>query len=151
MMVEVTFSEPSGAKTTTLVRPGDSYRSTKRTGWHYLRGDNREGTETMTETTTKTQAYLAGHDRGLTSGSWVIDGNTSEDQARRLLKGITDGDPMDMAPSPLSGEWAGESIPELSDTYSIDLTDETNADEFEEGFSEGFWHQVETDAKAVLA
>ena len=106
----------------------------------------------MTETTIETQAFLAGHDRGLVSGSWVIDGNTNEDQAGRLLKGITDGDPaiMDMAPSPLSGEWAGESIPELSDKYDIDLTDETNADEFEAGFSRGFWDQVETDAKGLL-
>ncbi len=106
----------------------------------------------MTETTTNTKAYLAGHDRGLVSGSWVIDGNTNTDQAKRLLAGIADGHPeiMDMAPNPLSGEWAGESIPELSNEYDIDLTDETNADEFEEGFSQGFWDQVETDAKAML-
>lgn len=110
----------------------------------------------MTETSdtiSVTEAHSAGYDRGQTSGSWVIDGNTSEDHARRLLAGITDGDPeiMDMAPAPLSGEWAGESIPELSDEYGIDLTDETNADEFEQGFSEGFWDEVETSAKAVLA
>lgn len=108
---------------------------------------------TTNDTISVTEAHSAGYDRGQDSGSWVIDGNTSEDQAKRLLKGITDGDPkiMDMAPSPLSGEWAGESIPELSDEYGIDLTNEINADEFEQGFSEGFWDEVERSAKAVLA
>jgi hypothetical protein len=38
--------------------------------------------------------------------------------------------------APLSGEWAGESIPELSATYGIDLWDEDNQDEFEVGFFE---------------
>ncbi len=36
--------------------------------------------------------------------------------------------------SPLSGEWAGESIPEISAQYDIDLFDQDLADAFEEGF-----------------
>jgi hypothetical protein len=36
--------------------------------------------------------------------------------------------------SPLSGEWAGESIPELSDRFGVDLWDEDLADAFEAGF-----------------
>jgi len=35
---------------------------------------------------------------------------------------------------PLSGEWAGESIPELSDRYDVDLWDMSLADRFEDGF-----------------
>ena len=38
--------------------------------------------------------------------------------------------------APLSGEWAGESMPEIGDRYGIDLGDEAVADGFEEGF---FW------------
>lgn len=36
--------------------------------------------------------------------------------------------------APLSGEWAGESIPELTALYGVDLFDSDNADEFEDGF-----------------
>src|SRR5437879_1965057 len=48
---------------------------------------------------------------GVAAGSWVIDGNTSEDTARSLLQGIEDDDPMvmDSLPDPSwSGEWADE-------------------------------------------
>jgi len=38
--------------------------------------------------------------------------------------------------APLSGEFGGESIPELSDFYGLDLTDRELADAFEEGFYE---------------
>ncbi len=36
--------------------------------------------------------------------------------------------------SPLSGEWAGESIPEIGERYDLDLFDSELADKFEEGF-----------------
>lgn len=39
--------------------------------------------------------------------------------------------------APLSGEWAGESIPELSSTYGYDLWDSDLADSFESGFYDG--------------
>ncbi len=35
---------------------------------------------------------------------------------------------------PLSGTWAGESIPEISERYDLDLFDSELADKFEEGF-----------------
>ena len=38
---------------------------------------------------------------------------------------------------PLSGEWAGESIPELSRAYGLDLHDSDIADSFEAGFYAG--------------
>ncbi len=50
-----------------------------------------------------------GYSAGVAAGSWVVDGNTSEATARRILEGIAEGDPvvMDSLPSsPLSGEWA---------------------------------------------
>lgn len=36
--------------------------------------------------------------------------------------------------APLSGEWAGESIPELSERYDLDLFDDELALQFEAGF-----------------
>ncbi len=35
---------------------------------------------------------------------------------------------------PLSGTWAGESIPEIGERYDLDLFDSELADAFEEGF-----------------
>ncbi len=35
---------------------------------------------------------------------------------------------------PLSGEWAGESIPHISEKYDLDLFDTELADQFELGF-----------------
>ncbi len=43
----------------------------------------------------------------------------------------------DRVSPPLSGEWAGESIPELSHTYGYDLGDSDIADSFEAGFYAG--------------
>ncbi len=101
------------------------------------------------------EAYKAGKELGEAAGSWIIDGNTSDETARYLLKGITDGDPAVLDQhgprSPLSGEWAGESIPELSDQYGIDLTDDDEATRFEEGYDTGYWDTVERDARAIAA
>ena len=40
--------------------------------------------------------------------------------------------------SPLSGEWAGESMGELSTQYGIDLSDPEVADCFEDGFNSAY-------------
>ena len=97
----------------------------------------------------RTKAYRAGLERGGAAGSWAIDGNTSDESKAAIVKGYDDGDPavMDMCPAPLSGEWAGESIPELSAEYGIDLYDADKADDFEEGFADGFWREVLRAAK----
>ena len=96
--------------------------------------------------------YDAGKAAGEAAGSWVIDGNTTDETARYLLKGIADGDPavLDMMPYPLSGEWAGESMPELEDLYGIALEDDDDMQLFEEGFGVGYWDTVETAARGVL-
>ena len=101
---------------------------------------------------TETDAYRAGESRGHDLGSWIIDGNTTVATAEHIVDGIENGNPevMDMQPAPLSGEWAGESITELSDLYDIDLEDDETATEFEEGFSDGFWQEVESAARFIL-
>ena len=43
----------------------------------------------------------------------------------------------DRVSPPLSGEWGGESIPELSHAYGYDLSDSDVADSFEAGFYAG--------------
>lgn len=101
--------------------------------------------------------------RGEAAGSWVIDGNTSEAEARAILQGYEDGDPevMDLQPSPLSGEWAGDPTPqslmaELG-VHHLPYGDKTDseeesdlADAYEEGFGEGFWNEVQRAARAKL-
>lgn len=106
----------------------------------------------MTESTNEERARAAGFERGVGAGSWVLDGNSSASAARAILTGLEDGDPeiMDVQPAPLSGEWAGESIPELSADLGIDLEDDELATIFEAAFSEGFWQEVERSARAML-
>lgn len=91
--------------------------------------------------------FEQGKEAGRAAGSWVIDGNTKTETVQRILKGIEEGDPevMDLQPSPLSGEWAGESITEI---LGAEATTE-DMDAYEEGFSEAFWMEVEQSARAV--
>lgn len=100
----------------------------------------------------QSEAYRAGYDHGQARGSWVLDGNSTVETARRIVEGYNDGDPeiMDMQPAPLSGEWAGESIPEMSDYFDMDLSDETVADDFEQGFSDGYWTEILTTAREMF-
>lgn len=99
-----------------------------------------------------TAADTAGHKAGTAAGSWVLDGNSTNETAHRILEGLEDGDPeiFDMCPSPLSGEWAGESIPELSAEYGIDLEDDILASAFEQGFADGWSAEVERSARVIL-
>lgn len=47
------------------------------------------------------------------------------------------GEPVEI-PSPLSGEWAGESIPELFGLAVGEEYDESVADDYEQQYSDGF-------------
>ena len=97
-----------------------------------------------------------GYAAGKSAGSWVTDGNTSVREYRAILAGIESGDPevMDMEPSPLSGEWAGESIPEIIEGYADMPDDGVEQDaactEYEQGFSQGFWETVEHDCRVQV-
>ena len=97
----------------------------------------------------RSKFYKDGYAAGLAAGSWVIDGNTTTERCAAILKGLEDGDPavMDLQPAPLSGEWAGESIPELfgytPSSRCLDL--------YEEGYSAGFWDEVERAARYQVA
>lgn len=97
-------------------------------------------------------AFESGKDAGRAAGSWVVDGNTTTSTARTVLQQLDDHDPelMDMIPNPLSGEWAGESIPELSGYYGIDLEDDNLATLFETAYVDGWMFEVARSAHAIL-
>lgn len=99
------------------------------------------------------KAYRLGKEYGQVRGSWVFNGNTDEVTYRKVLEGYEDGDPevMDLQPAPLSGEWGGESISELSDYFGLDLEDDDIAQDFEDGFSDGFWSEVIDTARRMVS
>ena len=98
------------------------------------------------------KAYRAGRDHGRARGSWVIDGNTTDAYKAHIIRGYDEGDPevLDLCPSPLSGEWAGESISELSAEFGVDLHDDDRASDFEDGFADGFWEEVLSSARGTI-
>jgi hypothetical protein len=112
----------------------------------------------MSADTIQEQADAAGYEAGTAAGSWVIDGNTTEDAARTILEGIADGDPevMDALPSaPLSGEWAGAPLPrDILRDLDADEYDDDAADEilraYEDGYSRGVVDEVQRSALATL-
>jgi hypothetical protein len=95
------------------------------------------------------RARDAGYAHGKAAGSWVIDGNTSADTARYLLKGLEDGDPevYDRLPSsPLSGEWADSPTPasvlaDLGVSEDCEGADDL-LNEYEDAFSDGVTDEV---------
>jgi len=104
------------------------------------------------------RAEQEGFEHGVTAGSWLLDGNSSEEAARRLLTGIEDGDPeiLDALPSsPLSGEWADSLTPaDVLGWYDLDEDHEAADDvlrAFEDGFSRGVEAEAVRSATALLA
>ena len=103
----------------------------------------------MTKTQAICEAFSRGRSAGRAAGSWVVDGNTKAETARYILRGIEDGDPevMDMQPSALSGENAGESIEELLGdllTRRTPTTQEAIMNEYETAFQSAYWDEVQT-------
>jgi len=90
------------------------------------------------------KARANGYSDGEDAASWLLDGNSSDAAALKLLRGIRDGDPevLDQLPgSPLSGEYAGEKVPNdvLRD---VDLEEDDELAEaaiaaYEDGFDSG--------------
>jgi hypothetical protein len=84
--------------------------------------------------------YDIGYRDGRNSARWVTDGNTTTETFLSIYKGWENGNPetMDLQPNPLSGEWAGESIPEIFGHHPEDV----NLFDYEDGFSDGFWLEL---------
>jgi len=105
-------------------------------------------------------AYAKGEDAALAAASWVIDGNTSQEHIRRMVKWFDDGDPqLDQflpAYPNLSGEMADGLTPsklvdELIGDVSLD-DDVINeiCDAFEEGVADHFRPECERILRAAV-
>ncbi len=96
------------------------------------------------QTREENKAYDIGYEGGQAAGTWLV----TEDNASTVLQALADCE-LDF-PTPLNGEWAGESIPELTAEYGINLADEWIADSFECGYIDGYCEQVEREARAYV-
>ena len=105
----------------------------------------------------QTAAAKLGRERGMATGSWLIDANISDDTAQAIITGYEDGDPdvMDLCPPPLSGEWADDPTPAgVLAQLGLDDMDDTAPDvldAYEDAFSSAFWAEVIRAAEAVLS
>jgi hypothetical protein len=102
-------------------------------------------------------ARARGLEDGKAAGSWVIDGNTSDEAKRTILQQLDDGDPVvyDLMPSsPLSGEWADGLLPrDILEPFGID-EDDDRADDiltaYEDAYDEAVVDEVERSCIATL-
>lgn len=91
-------------------------------------------------------------DAGKSSASWLVDGNTSEDTCRAILKQFDDGDPAaPSAPSPFSGEWAGDPTIEdvITDVCSVDFDslEPEEVDELATAYEDAFYSAWQDEAE----
>jgi hypothetical protein len=99
------------------------------------------------------RAERLGRRAGKAAGTWAIDGNTSADAARALLRGIDEGDPavLDAMPDPHGDdEFSHEGVlldlgvhPEGDDADRV-------LESYRVGFDSGYWAEVERAAHAML-
>jgi hypothetical protein len=99
--------------------------------------------------------YQIGKDRGINSAldAYPRTDWKSREESQRIAqdikKGYEDGDQriFDFQPSPLSGEWAGESMMEIFGRYPT----EAMMNNYETGFSDGFWGKILEKCEEVIA
>ena len=110
----------------------------------------------MSDLTYKAQAYKRGEDAAIAAASWVIDGNTSQDHIRRMVKWFDDGDPMNdhflPARPNLSGEWGDEYTPHslVNDVCGLTNCTSEMRDEICEAFDEGVADHFEPECERIL-
>lgn len=92
-----------------------------------------------------TESRALGYQNGIANGDALAVGNTTLAEYTKIREGYNEGDCqiMDLCPNPLSGELAGESIPEIFNlNVGENWPDEETLTEYEQGFQEGFWDKV---------
>lgn len=93
---------------------------------------------------TKREAIRLGRARGLAAASWVFDGNTTAYTYEAAKRGIDDGDPEVLdrlcPPNWLSGEWSGESIPEI---FGDSRVSDAAMEAYCEAADAAYWAEVE--------
>ncbi len=93
----------------------------------------------------ETKAANDGREIGAAAALWTLDGNTDDRAVAVVCKMFADGDPAvyDVFSGPsLSGEWAGESISEISGRGDWSPTDDA-CTAWEDAASDAFWSRVE--------
>ena len=98
------------------------------------------------------RAEELGRDAGKTAAGSVFDGNTPEEEYRRVLRGIDDGDPavLDAIEPPAIGPAAGYDQDDLARDLGLDPADPALPDAvpaYADAFSESFWTEVERTAR----
>ncbi len=147
------FSRKGGADIIETSDP-EQARRMPRYLWH--RGQRREVRYTADADTLPAEAEALGRQAGESAGSWVVDGNTSQETARAILRMIEEGDPELEAPPPLSGEWSGGLLAaDVLASVGPGLTEDSPAADdvltaFETGYSDGWYAEVERSARATL-
>ena len=105
------------------------------------------------------QATARGRKAGQNKASWVFDGNTPDATYRNVLAAIEEGAPQILDAlgwSPLSGEWAGESIPELlgdliyGEEEDEDENYEAVTTAYEEAATEAYWDAIEATCRRMI-
>lgn len=100
------------------------------------------------------RAERLGKSKGHSAGTWAIDGNTSDDTRRALLKGIDDGDPAayDSEPSAYDDDGVSGILTDLDLHPDGDHDDNrTILERYENAFSEAYWAEVERAARVALS
>lgn len=98
--------------------------------------------------------YAQGYEDGSAAGSWVIDGNTTDETCRTLLEQDEEGDPAlwDGLPTLTLGEWADdptfEKILESLDIEPDDDVDFERWNAYSAGWHDGCHDQAVRDAYA---
>lgn len=109
--------------------------------------------------TVEQRAARLGAEHGLRAGAWIIDGNTTPESARAILRGIEEGDPFILDNLPivpdLTGEWAdrpsGTAIYfEITEADEIgdDFTDVL--DIYEQAYTDAAVAEIERSARAMV-
>jgi hypothetical protein len=102
------------------------------------------------------EAEALGKQAGESAASWIVDGNTSTETAREIVRMIEEGDPAFEAPAPLSGEWSGGLVAtDVLASAGCGLTEDDEAagdvlDAFERGYCDGWYAEAERRTRAVL-
>jgi hypothetical protein len=118
--------------------------------------DNADGNP-YAQFTPEHRVWAKAQENGKAAASWIFDGNTTQAEYARVLKGIEDGDPevMDAYREPdLSGEFAGDYSEDqlMADAGWVphdgtDLRDDLAA-QYNSEVSAAFWHEAERLARS---
>jgi hypothetical protein len=89
----------------------------------------------------KRTATRQGKAAGKAHASWVFDYTTSDDTYKEFIQGFGNGDSEIIDAydvSPLSGEWAGESIQEILG----DRVSDASMDAYDSAFQKAYWNDL---------